>query len=220
MPGRKAPEATRREQILKAAYEVALRRGIAGLTVRAVAARARLSHGLVHFHFKQKAQLVSALLDWVLATTTVLHVPAVIAEIPRPQDRLRALLRQEMDRLAKEPRRIRLFFEYWALGTRHAATRARIRAELDRYRAAFRTMTAEMVQTETARSAGVTADGLAAVAVSFVNGCAVQEMIDPAHFDIEQYLAAVEGVLGLAWWAERQDPAAVAAAGHSRSRGA
>jgi hypothetical protein len=103
-----------------------------------------------------------------------------------------------MDRLAKEPRRIRLFFEYWALGTRHAATRARIRAELDRYRAAFRTMTAEMVQTETARSAGLTADGLAAVAVSFVNGCAVQEMIDPGHFDIEQYLAAVEGVLGWA----------------------
>ena len=196
MPGRKAPVATRREQILKAAYEIALRNGIEGLTVRAVGARARLSHGLVHFHFKRKAQLVSALLDWVLATTTVLHVPAVIAHIPRAPDRLRALLRQEMDRLAKEPRRIRLFFEFWALGTRHAPTRARISAELDRYRAAFRTMTAEMVGAEAARSTGVTADGLAAVAVSFVNGCAVQAMIDPAHFDIGQYLAAVEGVLG------------------------
>ena len=196
MPGRKAPVATRREQILKAAYEIALRNGIEGLTVRAVGARARLSHGLVHFHFKRKAQLVSALLDWVLATTTVLHVPAVIAQIPRAPDRLRALLRQEMDRLAKEPRRIRLFFEFWALGTRHAPTRARISAELDRYRAAFRTMTAEMVGAEAVGSTGVTADGLAAVAVGFVNGCAVQAMIDPAHFDIEQYLAAVQGVLG------------------------
>jgi TetR/AcrR family transcriptional repressor of bet genes len=196
MPGRKAPEATRREQILKAAYEVALTKGIDGLTVRAVGARAKLSHGLVHFHFKSKAQLVSALLDWVLATTAVLHVPAVIAHIPLAQDRLRALLRQEMDRLAKEPRRIRLFFEFWALGTRHAPTRARISAELDRYRAAFRTMTAAMLDREPARGAGVTADGLAAVAVSFVNGCAVQAMIDPAHFDIEQYLASVEGILG------------------------
>jgi AcrR family transcriptional regulator len=197
MPGRKAPVATRREQILKAAYEIALSDGIAGLTVRAVGARARLSHGLVHFHFKRKTQLVTALLDWVLATTTVLHVPAGIAHIPRAPDRLRALLRQEMDRLAKEPRRIRLFFEFWALGTRHAPTRARISAELDRYRAAFRTMTAEMVRAEATRSTGVTADGLAAVAVSFVNGCAVQAMIDPGHFDIGQYLAAVEGVL--AW---------------------
>jgi len=196
MPGRKAPEAIRREQILKAAYEVALRQGLDGLTVRAVAARAKLSHGLVHFHFKDRAQLVSALLDRVLATTTALQVPAVIAHIPRAEDRLRALLRQEMDRLAKEPRRIRLFFEYWALGTRHAPTRARISAELDRYRAAFRTMTAEMVQTEPARSAGVTPEGLAAVAVSLVNGCAVQAMIDPTHFEIGQYLTAVEGILG------------------------
>ena len=220
MPGRKAPEATRRDQILKAAYEVALAKGIDGLTMRAVAARAKLSHGLVHFHFKDKAQLVSALLDRVLATTTVLHVPAVIAHIPRAQDRLRALLRQEMDRLAKEPRGIRLFFEYWALGTRHAPTRARISAELDRYRAGFRTMTAEMVQAPPARSAGVTADGLAAVAVSFVNGCAVQAMIDPANFDVEQYLAAVEGILGWDRWADREGPAAVAAAGHGRTRGA
>jgi len=215
MPGRKAPEATRREQILKAAYEVALAKGIDGLTVRAVAARAKLSHGLVHFHFKDKAQLVSALLDRVLATTTVLQVPTVIAHIPRAQDRLRALLRQEMDRLANEPRRIRLFFEYWALGTRHAPIRARISAELDRYRAAFRSMTAEMVQTDPARTAGVTADGLAAVAVSFVNGCAVQAMIDPAHFEVEQYLAAVEGILG---WADRQDPAALGAPRQGRTQ--
>jgi TetR/AcrR family transcriptional repressor of bet genes len=213
MPGRKAPEATRREQILKAAYEVALDKGIEGLTMRAVAARAKLSHGLVHFHFKDKAQLVSALVDRVLVTTAVLHVPAVIAHIPRAQDRLRALLRQEMDRLATEPRRIRLFFEFWAMGTRHAPTRARISAGLDRYRAAFRTMTAEMVETEPAPSAGVTAEGLAAVAVSFVNGCALQAMIDPAHFDTEDYLAAVEGILG---WANRHDSATLAATKHGR----
>ncbi len=62
------------------------------------------------------------------------------------------------------------------------------------------------------------ADGLAAVAVSWVNGCAVQAMIDPGHFDIEQYLAAVEGILGWGPWADRQDPAA--ATGHGRPRGA
>ena len=60
MPGKKASEAERREQILTAAHHVALRQGIDGLTVRAVAARARLSHGLVLFHFKRKDQLVAA----------------------------------------------------------------------------------------------------------------------------------------------------------------
>jgi AcrR family transcriptional regulator len=84
MPGQKANEATRREQILKAAYEVALRRGIDGLTVRAVAARARLSHGLVLFHFKRKDQLGLALLDRVLAMTLSLRMPDEIRAIPSP----------------------------------------------------------------------------------------------------------------------------------------
>jgi AcrR family transcriptional regulator len=196
MPGQKASEVARREQILQAAYEVAARQGLDSLTVRAVAARAKLSHGLVLFHFKRKAQLVSALLDWVLATTVTLHMSEDITRIPRALDRLRAVLGQEMDRLSHEPRRIRLFLEYWALGTRHAAIRSKISAELDRYRAGFRAMTDELLRSEPARFTGVTPDALAAVAVSFINGCAVQAMIDPDHFDIEEYLAAVQGLIG------------------------
>jgi TetR/AcrR family transcriptional regulator, transcriptional repressor of bet genes len=200
MPGRKAPEDMRRAQILSAAYEVASREGIEGLTVRAVAARAKLSHGLVLFHFKRRAQLVRALLDRVLATTLELRAPEEIARLPRAPDRLRALLRQEIGRVSREPRRIRLFFEYWALGARHAAIRAQISAELDRYRQAFREVIEEVLRTEPARSANVvpdaTPEGLAAVAVSFIQGYAVQAMIDPEHFDLEEYLAAVEGLIG------------------------
>ena len=69
MPGQKAAEAERRAQILEAAYKVALRKGLESLTVRAVAAAAGLSHGLVLFHFKRKDQLVRAVLDRVLANT-------------------------------------------------------------------------------------------------------------------------------------------------------
>lgn len=196
MPGQKASEAVRREQILKAAYEVASRHGIDGLTVRSVAARAKLSHGLVLFHFKRRDQLVSALLDRVLATTLKIQISEEVARIPHALDRLRAILKGEMDRLARDPRRIRLFIEYWALGTRHIATRAKISAEMERYRTAFRTTTQALLHTEPSRFAGVTADGLAAVAVSFINGCAVQAMIDPEHFDIDEYLAAVQGIIG------------------------
>src|SRR6478672_6551632 len=101
MPGTKAPEAARREQILRAAYGVAAREGLDGTTVLGVAAEAGLSPGLVMFHFKTKRQLLLALLDWLLATTTVLHVGADIAPLAAPLDRLVALLRQEMDRLSR-----------------------------------------------------------------------------------------------------------------------
>lgn len=196
MPGRKASETERREQILRAAHDVALRQGIEGLTVRAVAARARLSHGLVLFHFKRKDQLVSAVLDRVLATTLSLQVADEVALIPDPRERLRTLLRHEVDRLSRDSRQVRLFLEYWALGTRQAAIRGKISAALQAYRAAFRTLTEEVLRAEPARFDGVTPEGLTAVAVSFINGCAVQAMIDPDHFDVEEYLAAVQGILG------------------------
>jgi AcrR family transcriptional regulator len=194
MPGQKATEATRREQILKAAYEVALRLGIDGLTVRAVAARARLSHGLVLFHFKRKDQLGLALLDRVLATTVSLGIPDEIGAIPNPRARLQALLGHEVRRLLEEPRRIRLLLEYWARGAHNAVIRGKISAGLDGYRAAFRKIAEEALPPKPHRSG--TPAGVAAVAVSLIIGYPVQAMIDPDRFDIEEYLAAVQGLLG------------------------
>lgn len=195
MPGHKASEAARQTQILKAAYDVASRRGLDALTVRLVGQRAKLSTGLVLFHFETKERLIIALLDYVLETTTVLHLTEDIASIPLPLDRLLALLRREMNRLASEPRRIRLFFDFWTKGFTHALIRLKMQAELDRYREAFRPIAYDVLRAEPDRFSGVTPEGLAAVAVSFIKGCAVQAMIDPENFDIEEYLAATNGLL-------------------------
>jgi hypothetical protein len=54
----------------------------------------------------------------------------------------------------------------------------------------------QVLVAEPDRFAHLTADGLAAVAVSFIKGCAVQSMIDPDHFDIQDYLAAAEALVG------------------------
>jgi AcrR family transcriptional regulator len=196
MPGQNATEATRREQILKAAHEVAVRRGIDGLTVRAVAARARLSHGLVLFHFKRKEQLGLALLDRVLASTVSLRIPDDIAALPSPRERLQALFRHEMIRFAEEPRPIRLLLEYWARGAHNAEIREKISAAVNRYRAAFRSIAAESPSIEPARVSAARAAGLAVAAVSLILGFPVQAMIDPEQFEIEEYIAAVQGLLG------------------------
>lgn len=196
MPGHKASEDARRRQILRAAYDVASRTGLAGLTVRRVAVRAGLSTGLVLFHFKTKERLLLALLDHVLETTTTLHVTDEIAGIPSPLDRLLALLGREMQRLASEPQRLRLFFDYWAKGLSQPRIRMKMQAELDRYREALRPIAAEVLAAEPERFLGVTPDGLAAVAVSVIKGCAVQSMIDPENFDIDEFLAAANGLIG------------------------
>ncbi|CAN5840784.1 hypothetical protein BH23GEM5_BH23GEM5_02420 [soil metagenome] len=169
---------------------------LAGLTVRAVAAEAQLSHALVLFHFGRKEHLLQELLGWLLATTSVFDVSEDVASFPHALDRLYALLQQEMARLTHELRHVRLFFEYWALGARHEPIRVRISAELERYRAAFRGNMEELLLAEPATFAGITADGLAAVAVSLIQGCAVQAMNDPEHFDTDAYLVAARGIIG------------------------
>jgi len=193
MPGQRENQATRQEQILEAAYEVALRRGIDGLTVRAVAARARLSHSLVLFHFKRKDQLGLALLDRVLAGTLSLTLPNEIRTIRKPRERLQALVSQELQRMSEEPRRLRLLLEFWTRGGHNAVIRQKIGAGLSEYRTAFQDVLSEMSNGKT--SGRSSSAGLAAVAVSLIIGYPVQAMIDPERLGEGEYLASVQGVL-------------------------
>ena len=203
MVGRKASEETRREDILRAAYDVAARQGLEALTLRAVAARADVSHGTVLFHFKRKSELIASLLDRVLYATAVLRIPEEIRQVARPSERMHALLRSEMDRLSTDPRHFRLFLEYWTIGVRNAPVRQHIRVALDAYRGAFKEIGAEVVNAELSQTRGreqqrndpVTVDGVAAVAVSLVHGCALQSVIDPKGFDVHQHFAAAAQML-------------------------
>jgi len=198
MVGRKVPEATRREEMLRAAYDVAARQGLEALTLRSVAARADVSHGTVVFHFKRKHELVAALLDRTLYATAVMRVPDAVAQITRPSERLHALLRSEMDRLSTDPRHFRLFLEYWTIGVRNAAIRRKIRLALESYRAALASLASPLVTDELSVSRGrrateepaVTAEGVASVAVSLIHGCALQAVIDPKGFDVRQHFVA------------------------------
>jgi AcrR family transcriptional regulator len=196
MPRQRESEATRREQILQSAYEVALRRGIDGLTVRAVAARAHLSHSLVLFHFKRKDQLGLALLDRVLAGTLSLTVPNEIRTLPRASARLQALFRQELQRMSAEPRRLRLLLEFWARGGHNAVIRQKIGAALESYRTAFDDFGGEVAGGARGRSDRAVPAGVAAVAVSLIIGYPVQAMIDPKRVGEEEYLASLRSVLG------------------------
>jgi AcrR family transcriptional regulator len=194
MPGTKIAEALRREHIITAAHQIATRGGLRAVTIRSVAEKADMSTGLVVFHFQTKERVLLALLDHVLATTITLRVGADIEAIEDPLERLVALLRQEMARLSTEPKHNRLFFEFWNEGMWNRPVRTRMQRELDRYRAAFRPMAEEVVASDPERFAGTTAESLAAVAVSFIKGCAVQSMVEPG-LDVAGFLHAAEALL-------------------------
>lgn len=195
MPGVRASEEERKDQLLAAARDVAVAEGLDRLTIRRVAGAAGVSHGLVHFHFESKERLLLALLDRLLRDTSAFEVGRDIASIDAPLRRLHALLNQEMRRLSADRANIRLFFEFWLMGTRHRAVRRKMVAELQRYREAFRPVVEDVLRAEPERFAGVAPDGLCAAAVAIIKGSAVQSFIDPKAFQEGQVTAAVTRLL-------------------------
>jgi TetR/AcrR family transcriptional repressor of bet genes len=195
MSRNRAPEDQRRDEILAAAYRVAARERLTGLTVRGVAAEAGVSSGLVLFYFASKDALLVALLDWLLARTIVAHVDEGVHRLPTPQERLLAVVRHDIERLPEKRARVELFFDFWVMGTRHPEIQKKIRGALDRYRDALRPWAADVVEAEPERYQGVTADGLAAVAAGVIEGCALQVVMDPERFDVDHYLRSLEAVV-------------------------
>ena len=199
MPGAKAPEEERQEQILEAARWVAASETLRGMTIRRVAEAAGLSNGLVLFHFKTKQLLLMALLDRVLEQTIgdVRRGLKDAADAPGrvPGDVFRRFLLREIARLQRDRERVELFFDFWVMGTCHPEIRNRVRESLEQYRAAIREVTAELLTCEPEAFGDMTADGMAAVAVSLVEGCAIQAVIDPAGFDVGVYLQNVDALL-------------------------
>lgn len=196
MPGPKAPEEERKEQILEAAQRVAAAETLAGLTIRRVAEAAGLSVGLVLFHFKSKERLLMSLLDRVLEETLAeMESSREAARDPVPREMLRNLLRREIERLPAERERVELFYDYWVMGTRQPEIRSRVRASLERYRRLVAEVTGHMVASEPEAFGGMTAEGLAAIMVSFIEGCALQAVIDPASFDVAAYMENVDALI-------------------------
>jgi len=197
MPGRKIPEEQRREGILRAAFAVAAREGLAGVTARAVAAEAGVSSGLVFFHFGTVDALLAGLLDWLLAHT---FVAAELPPSPVPNTtataRMLAAVHRDLDALPRARRRVELFFDYWVLGTRDPAVRGTIRGALDRYRAAFLPLAAAVVaEAPPGRYGPDGAAGLATVAATFVEGCALRVVLDPAGFDVDAAMATLAALV-------------------------
>lgn len=194
MPGQRIPEQERREQILSAAVQVALREGIGSVTVRAVAAQAGSSHALVLFHFKRREMLVRSLLASVLATVLA---PPVLPAAPTALARLRALVRGEVTRLGAEPGRVRLLLDSWAVGARHPVLREQVRKAWADYRRTVRLAVEQALSEEGRMSPGVTVDGVAALVVAIVSQCVVQEVIDPEDFPGAEYASTAETALGM-----------------------
>ena len=196
MPGVPIPEAERRAQLLDAALAVALRERLDGLTLRAVAAEAGVSVGLVSFHMGSKDGLLVALLDRLVVELLDPEAGPEVRRHASARDRLLALVRRETVNLTGPGRSLlELFFDYWVLGTRHPEVRERIQGLLAGYRELFLPFCADVIEEEADRFAATTPERLATTVVSFLTGTAVQTVIEPSRYDPDEIMASVEALV-------------------------
>jgi len=201
MPGRKEPEEERRDAILRAAYTVATRERLGGITARAVAAEAGVSSGLVFFYFESIDNLLVALLDWMLERTMATPereplLPTADAEASRdPATRLVTTVANTLRRLPRHRDRVELFFDYWVLGTRHPVIRRKIRRALAAYRESYVAGAQAVIDADPDRYAGTSAEGMADVIASFLYGCSMQLVTNPTQFDADRTLAALDALV-------------------------
>lgn len=196
MPGAKRPEGERREEILAAAYRVAVREQLGGLSMRAVAHEAGVSKGLVFFHFSDKETLLRELLDWLLEDAPRVEVPADL-DPAHPGRRLVQVVEHQVALLPARQGRVQLFLDFWVMGTGVPELRARIRTAFDRYRAEFLPYTRAVAAAMPDRFDGDDPDGLAAVLVSFIQGCALQMNAAPETFDVARYVRALRDLVAV-----------------------
>lgn len=179
----------RRGQIIAAARSIVARDGLDALTIAGLEEQLGYSRGVITYHFKNKDEIVEALLAHALdeidqatrsavaaATTTVERAHAVIGAVVRG--------------FLGHAEAVRIMIAFW--GRLHSDKR--IRAANAALYARYRRQTAEVLGGKPEH------DALATVIVGVVLGIAAQHYFDPDGVDVEAAVAeasrAVESRLG------------------------
>jgi AcrR family transcriptional regulator len=180
------------ERILAAAFRVVARDTISGTRMPAIAKEVNLSQGALHYYWESKENLLVNLLAWLLAAfregrgiTTGQKLP------PAPPGDLEAGRKRQLDFLrlliTDEPEMTRVYYDFWVQAASSSGPlNEAMKAQFDGYREELkRTMLPDSPQ----------ADVLAGVVVGMLEGPAIQLLIDRSAFDLDAYVALVDGLI-------------------------
>lgn len=167
---RSAKGADTRNRILESARWVLAEEGTDRFTTRRVAERAGVSHGMCHYHFKDKRDLVLALLvharrDWVEPLEELVDGPGT------PEARMRAVISWMAEPATTDVMRVHTALLSFALQDHVAAER--LAAEYARWRAPFVRLFEEL------GLSGAEAKRVGEAFASAADGLVQQQSLDP-----------------------------------------
>ena len=190
-----APD-VRRRQLIAATIDSIAKRGFAATTLAFVAARARLSRGIVNFHFQSKEALLVATLEHLAEEYRAHWRRALERAGPSTIERLGALVDADFERRVCNRKKIAVWFAFWG-EARSRPTYLEVCGRLDRdYFAMLRDLCAAA-----AADGGyprVDPDRVASALCALTDGLWLSYLLAPESFDRAEaravcydYLAAV-----------------------------
>ncbi|MEW5733357.1 MAG: TetR/AcrR family transcriptional regulator [Thermodesulfobacteriota bacterium] len=181
--GRKSNAAQRREEIVWALYNCLAEGGHEKVTVKDIAARAKLPHGVIHYYFEKKDDIVAALVE-SLIRTYLAWLGELLESAPTPESRLDQLLELLVNAFVFDRRLNRVFYNLVQMGFERRGVQAPLRRMLEAYR-----NTIEGVLREA--GAGERSGPLACLLTALIEGLALQWMIDPDALPNDRLLEMV-----------------------------
>ena len=194
-PRRANPELAdrRRDVLVRAGYMEILEKGIQGMTIDSVVARAGSSKGGALYYFPTKEDLLGGVLEWLLR-----QLNRTLDEVFQAQDSARRKLVSELEVLfhsAEVNRKLYLvFFDFVALGTRQERFRVLLRSFL----AACHQRDIAVVELGIRQQQFRRVDPQEAAATirALVDGYCLQWLLGPSDVPIESYRDRCRAVLG------------------------
>ncbi len=178
----------RRAQIVAAARAIVAREGLDGLTFAALERDLAFTRGVVTWHFRNKDEIVRAVLDDAIAEIDAAALAAIRAEATFA-DRARAVVREMVAGWLGAGGAGPVIVSFWGRLGVDPEARAVNAALYARYRG----YAADLVRAGQARGelrADVDADAVGAVLVALVLGIALQALFEPGGVDVPRAVRA------------------------------
>ncbi|MCF8010433.1 MAG: TetR family transcriptional regulator [Clostridiales bacterium] len=173
-------EEIRREQILQAAYRCVAKNSINGARMKDIAREANISQGVIHYYFETKENLLNELLAWSLKE----YLEGALNKISYEKDpvkRLETLFLYEEQIVKENPSIVEVFYDFWVQGTKQFDIRKKMKEQFELYRNFIYKLVNEGVKTGAFKEEAL--NYVPGLAVSLLEGFAIQQIIDPNSFD-------------------------------------
>ena len=131
--GRKKMGTERRGQIVSALYDCLAETGYDNISVKKLAERAGLSHGAIHYYFKDKDEIVGALVLSIVETYEA-QLDKLMSEIPSGRPAIKMLMDHFLDDFIFDARLNKVFINLMQMSFDRARIREYMRRYLDLYR--------------------------------------------------------------------------------------